>query len=165
VWSADRDRFRPPDAVEAIFERVGLQPVNAVERERNARDFDPESYTLPESAWYDGPAAGVVVRNKRGGRALLRNPAVETDTETEPVEGPPDDVAAEFAPTARLDRLSARLADEGRPVTFQSLYDLTVKTVFRAHHAGLTHPRSTVDPGALRSALAARTRAYLDRSA
>jgi hypothetical protein len=74
-------------------------------------------------------------------------------------------VAREFAPTTRFDRLAARLESEGRPVTFQSLYDLTLETVLRAHHAELHHPGSSVEPGAFRGALAARTRAYLDASA
>lgn len=165
VWSGERDRFRPPDAVEQIFEQLGLHPVNAVEKERNARDFDPESSEFPQSAWYEGPVAGVVVRNKRGGRALIRNPAVETDREVTPVEGSPSEVAAEFAPTERFDRLTARLADEDRPVTFQSLYDLTLETVLRAHHDRLTHSQSSVDLGAFRGALSARTRAYLEQSA
>jgi len=63
--------FRPPDSVAAIFDGVGLDPVNAVAREVNARDFDPDRYAVPASAWRDGPAAGVVVRNKRGGRGRI----------------------------------------------------------------------------------------------
>jgi catechol 2,3-dioxygenase-like lactoylglutathione lyase family enzyme len=162
VWSTGRGQFRPPDATEAIFERLGLHPVNAVEKERNARDFDPEAYTVPESAWYDGPAAGVVVRNKGGGRALLENPAVDTTRTATPFEGSPDEVAAEVAPTARFDRLAARLDAEGRPVTFQSLYELALDAVRRGHHDRLTHSQSSTDPGEFRAALAARTRAYLE---
>ncbi len=69
VWNGER--FRPPDAVAGIFEAVGLPPVNAFERELHTRDFDPDSYDVPHSAWRDGPAAGVVVENKTGFRALL----------------------------------------------------------------------------------------------
>jgi hypothetical protein len=164
VWSADREQFRPPDATEQIFERLGLHPVNAVEKERHARDFDPSSYEFPESAWYDGPVPGVVIRNKRGGRAVLANPAVDCDREVTPVTGTPEEVARELAPDARFARLSSRLADEGRPVTFQSLYEVTLKTVVRAHHDRLTHSQSSVDLGAFRGALAARTRAYIEDS-
>jgi len=164
VWSDGREQFRPPDAAEQIFEQLGLHPVNAVEKERNARDFDPEAYTIPESAWYDGPAAGVVVRNKGGGRALLENPAVDTTRAVAPLDGSPAEVAAAVAPTARFDRLAARLDAEGRPLTFQSLYDLTLETVLRAHHDRLTHSRSSVALGEFRGALAARTRAYLSES-
>lgn len=162
VWSGDREQYRPPDAAAQIFEQLGLHPVNAVEKERNARDFDPESYTMPESAWYDGPAAGVVVRNKRGGRALLKNPSVDTTREITPLDGSPDEVAAAVAPTALFDRLAARLDAEGRPVTFQSLYDLTRETVLRGNHERLTHSQSSVDLSEFRGALTARTRAYLD---
>jgi len=56
------EQFLPPDRAEGIFERLGLEPVNAVEREVRGRDFDPNSYEIPPSAWYDGPAAGVVIR-------------------------------------------------------------------------------------------------------
>ena len=162
MWSGDREQFRPPDAAGQIFEQLGLQPVNAVEKERNARDFDPETYTIPESGWYDGPATGVIVRNKRGGRAVIDNPAVDADRSVVPVEGSPQAVAREFAPDARFDRLAARLDAEGRPVTFQTLYDLTLETVLRAHHDRLTHSQSSVAMGEFRGALAARTKAYLE---
>jgi hypothetical protein len=162
VWSGDREQFRPPDAAEQIFEQLGLHPVNAVEKERNARDFDPESYTVSESAWYDGPAAGVLLVNKRGGRAVIENPAVDTDRSVNPVEGSPEAVAREFAPDARFERLAARLDAEGRPVAFQPLYDLALETVLRAHHDRLTHSQSSVALGEFRGALAARTRAYLE---
>jgi hypothetical protein len=161
VWSGDSEQFRPPDAAEQILDKLGLHPVNAVEQERNARDFDPADYSFPQSAWYDGPAAGVVVRNKRGGRALLANPAVDTARTVEPVDGSPEAVAREFAPDALFDRLVARLDAEGRPVTFQSLYEVTLETVVRAHHDRLTHSQSSVTTGEFRGALAARTRAYL----
>jgi hypothetical protein len=69
VWNGER--FRPPDAVAGIFEAVDLTPVHAFERELHTRDFDPDSYVVPESAWRDGPAKGVVVENKTGSRAVL----------------------------------------------------------------------------------------------
>ncbi|WP_232745062.1 hypothetical protein [Halorubrum aethiopicum] len=55
VWSETAGSFRPPDAAEAIFERLGLDPVNAVERERRARDFDPESYRFRRRRGTTGP--------------------------------------------------------------------------------------------------------------
>jgi len=70
VWSGER--FRPPDAVAGIFGEIGLPPVNAFERELHTRDFDPDSYRIPDSAWRDAPATGVVVENKTGNRAVLR---------------------------------------------------------------------------------------------
>jgi hypothetical protein len=75
VYDGHEERFRPPDAVHGIFERLGLAPVNPLDREVTARDFDPECYATTDSAWYDGPANGVVIHNKAGGRAKRYHPA------------------------------------------------------------------------------------------
>ncbi|MFC6614136.1 RNA ligase family protein [Halopenitus salinus] len=87
VWSDEAGAFRPPDAVESIFEALGLDPVNAIEREVRARDFDPGSYAIPKSEWYDGPAAGVVIRNKSGDRAAMVHPKLEAIDASEASEG------------------------------------------------------------------------------
>jgi len=39
IWSAEAGRFRPPDAVDTIYERLGLEAVNPIEQEVRARDF------------------------------------------------------------------------------------------------------------------------------
>jgi hypothetical protein len=70
VWTPDGG-FRPPDAAEALFGRLGLTSVNAVAKEVRADSFDPASYEFPASKWRDGPAAGVLVRNKTGDCAKL----------------------------------------------------------------------------------------------
>jgi len=71
VWSDETGRFLPPDRIEQIFERLGLQTVPVIERERPAKYFDPTSYEIPNSQFYDGPAEGVVLRNKRDQRAKV----------------------------------------------------------------------------------------------
>jgi hypothetical protein len=161
VWSASKEAFRPPDAAEAIFERLGLDPVNAVGREVHARDFDPDDYELPTSAWYDGPAAGVVVRNKRGGRALVRHPELlETDPPS-PLDAPADEVAARLAPRERFRRLARDLRSSGRSVEFGTLHRLVLDDVYREHHRELTHSQTTVEPGAFRGAVADLTGEFL----
>jgi len=75
----------------------------------NARDFDPEAYAIPDSAWRDGPAAGVVVRNKRQGRGKLLAAGTATDAgETVPEVDVPDDIEAivsEYATDDRFERV------------------------------------------------------------
>lgn len=88
VWTADAGRFRPPDAAAGIFERLGLTPLRAIERECPARDFSADDYAAPPSAWYDGPAAGVLVRNKRGQRACLSTVESSDRPLTEPADRP-----------------------------------------------------------------------------
>lgn len=70
VHGPDRGWY-PPDGVERAFDRLGLRAAEPVERELPARDFHPDRYGPPDSAWYDGPAAGVAIRDKRGARARL----------------------------------------------------------------------------------------------
>jgi hypothetical protein len=164
VWSASKESFRPPDAAEAIFERLGLDPVNAVGREVHARDFDSDDYEPPTSAWYDGPAAGVVVRNKRGGRALVRHPDVPDDDDADPptpLDAPVDEVAAWLAPRDRFQRLARELRAADRPVEFGTLHRLVLDDVYREHHRELTHPQTTVEAGAFRGAVADLTGEFL----
>jgi len=162
VWSGSEATFRPPGAVQAIFERLGLTPVNAIERECNTRDFDPDSYSVPDSAWYDGPAEGVVVRNKRGGRAKLIHPEFPGETPPPDPHLTAESVAAECATDRRFRALEAELTRRGEAVTFGTLYDRAVADVLRTEHGRLRGGSSSVDPSELRSAIAARTRAFLD---
>lgn len=161
VYSADPDAFRPPGAVQGIFERLGLEPINAVERERNTRDFDPDSYEIPDSNWYDGPAAGVVIRNKRGGRAQLLHPAFLHADSPVPVDASADELAEEHVTADRLGTLERTLEDRGVAVSVDALFDRVVTDVVREHHGRLFHDSSSVDMTALRSAVAAQVRAYL----
>jgi hypothetical protein len=159
VWSDDESAFRPPDAAEGIFERLGLHPINTVERERRARDFDPESYDIPASDWYDGPAAGVLVRNKSGGRAVLENTGVGTDAE--PLDLPAEELAEAYATTERFDSVATALRERGIGVTVEALFERVVEAIAREEHARLDAGRERLDETAFRSAVAERARAYL----
>jgi hypothetical protein len=173
VWFDDE--YLLPDRVEKVYRRLGLDPLTTLAAERRAADFDPESYTFPESAWYDEPVAGVLVRNKTGLRAALDNPAVgDGGRDADGVADDPEDgdgnagsastaeaVARQYATRARFDAVAARLREEGREVTFDGLFERTVETLLRAHHDRLFGGREEVDVRALRSAVAERTQAYL----
>lgn len=65
--------FVAVDTAVAAFDRLGLDARNSLEREVPARHFNPDRHAVPDSAWYDGPAAGTVVRRKDGLRALRLN--------------------------------------------------------------------------------------------
>ncbi|WP_435194513.1 hypothetical protein [Natronomonas sp. EA1] len=112
----------PPDAVDRAFDRLGLTPLPPVEKETPAKHFSAERFGLPDSAWYDGPAAGLLLRNKTGGRARVDGElpqvalAADTDeyareTASRWLDGV---ISAQDAPTVEtvLDRLLERLARE-----------------------------------------------------
>ncbi|MFD1569059.1 hypothetical protein [Halorubrum laminariae] len=164
VYSADADAFRPPDAVAAIFDGVGVTAVNAVEREVHARDFDPTDYAIPESAWRDGPAAGVDVRNKRGGRGKIAGDGCGRGTaEDEETDAATDGnaLAETHATPERFDRVVAVLDRRGDPVTVDELADRTVESIARETTVSVGDGNG-VDTEALRVAVVERARAYLD---
>ncbi|AUX10428.1 hypothetical protein AArcSl_2813 [Halalkaliarchaeum desulfuricum] len=161
VWSDDG--FLPPDAADRVFERLGLEPINAVRKEISPRDFDPSPAAIPDSQWYDGPAAGIEIRNTRGPRGKLLHPDldIESGSPPEPITASTSEFAREYATGARLDWIAGRLETHGTPVTVDSLYERLLEDALRRHHRRLHHPESTVDLGALRSELAAIAGEYL----
>lgn len=161
VWSADGEAFRPPDAADNIFERLGLQPVNSFERETHARDFAVDTYEVPQSAWYDGPAAGVVVRNKQGQRGKLLNPAVEADDE-QPSESSTEELAEDATTQARIDAVAATLESAGQPVSVDAVTERLLEMIGRTQPSRFIGPGS-VDTGALRSAIASRVQQSLQQ--
>ena len=161
VWSTD-EGFRPLASIADIFEGLGLQAVNTFDREVRARDFDPESYTIPASAWYDGPAEGVVVRNKRGERAKIIHADFREVDETVPVDAPAEALAATFATPRRFEKLADKLEGRGERVTVDRLYELALEDIVREEHKQLYHGRDPVDMQAFRSEVAALTREFLD---
>jgi hypothetical protein len=137
--------YRPPDLAEQAFERLGLDPVNAVRKELPARDIRPDRYAFPDSAWYEGPVAGVLARNKRGGRALVRNDAVAL---ADPPTVTPETLVAEHVTTDRIDRVVEAL---GEGASVDAVLDRLVETLVREHYAALGE---RVDVTAIRSTAA-----------
>ncbi|AHG03920.1 hypothetical protein HALDL1_10130 [Halobacterium sp. DL1] len=154
VWTADGDRLLPPDAVEALYERLGLQPVNTVQKELRATDFDPGEYELPTSNWYDGPAAGVLIRNKTGDRARLAGPAL--GELPEPFDGDAAAAAEQFVTDERVDSAAEVLQSEGQQADVDAVVERVVEGVAREEYARLFGEDASVDPDAFRSAVAAR---------
>lgn len=160
VWSADADAFRPPDAVQGIFDRLGLDPSNAVEREIHSRDFDPEHYSIPESAWYDGPAAGILLRDKHGGRARLPNREIPDPTDSIDADDA-ESLAAAVATDRRFERVAERLRDRGWELSVDLLQERVLDDIYREEHDRLFAASRTVDESAFETAVATRAQRFL----
>ena len=176
VYDADRGRYLPRDAVQAVFERVGLPAVEPIEKELRAADVDPESYPIPDSAWYDGPAAGVVFHNKGGGRAVRRRRSDGDRPAGDPPDGDrPDDATLEDGPReaddllddlldervtdAWLDRMRAACEAAADPVSVETLTERALEGLARETVA-LTGTDALPEAD-VRSALATRADRYL----
>jgi len=163
VWSADDGTFRPPDAADGIFRRLGLDPVNTFEREAHARDFSVDRYEIPRSAWYDGPAAGVVIRNKQGHRAQLPNPTrSDPAASPEPTQSKPaiDVLVADYASAEQIDAIAASVDADGGAVAVDTVTDHLCAIIGRRHPAAFLGT-DTLDESALRSAVAERVHQQL----
>lgn len=167
---ADAGRFLPPARVEQVVERLGLMPVNAVAKEVRGADFDPAAYEFPESAWRDGPVAGVLVRTKTGRRAVLNNDAVLDDADAGAGDygsaggdavANVDTVLAEYAPASRFQRVARDLDASGRPVTFDAVRERVLDSIYREHAPVFCEGRPPVDVDAFEAAVAERTNAFL----
>ena len=160
VWSATEESFLPPDTVEQVFQRLGLDPLPAIAKEIRAVDFDPESYEIPDSEWADEPAAGVVVRNKRGGRALIERTEPPLGDDGGRFERSATELLDEQLTPALLDRLAGDLEREGWPVTSETLYERALEAAAR-RLGPAPFEDGVVEPAALREAVAGRTSRYL----
>jgi hypothetical protein len=149
-------RLLPADEVAAVAERVGLEPVPTVRAEVRAAHEDPQGVETPPSAYRDGPAAGVVVREKAGVRGARRNDAARRVPDSLP--GEPAAAAAVAVTTRRVRDEAERLAAAGREADFDAVFDRVLEQVYRAEHGRFPHD---VDHGAFRSAAAERVREAL----
>jgi len=164
VWSGDSEAFRPPDAVEGIYDRLDLDPANAIERERNSRDFDPETYEIPKSAWYDGPAAGVVIRDKRGTRAILTNFGISEKSEdpaTSIDAADAESLAAAVATERRFERVADRLRGRGWELSVDVLRERTLDDIHREEHGRLFQGAQSIDRTAFHAAVATHAQQFL----
>lgn len=66
VFDEHQETYLPPDRTRQVLERIGLPAVNTFEREMRAQSFESQFDSMPASDWRDGPAAGIVIRNKTG---------------------------------------------------------------------------------------------------
>lgn len=153
IWHAGREKFLPVDSVEGIYRRLGLHPVNTVARELNVRDFDLETYEFLDSEWYDGPVAGIVIENKRGGRARRDNPAVKAQSDEPELPESPVSLAQDLATDRRLSRVVSRLESQGQPVAFDVVRERLFETIVREEYRRLFGGRQSVDVERFRSAL------------
>lgn len=168
VWDGSRDAFLALDATERAFDRVGLPSANVLRKEVHVRDFDADAPSMPSSAWYDGPVAGVVLRTKTGDRVAAPNPSVDRSRRGD--GSPPDNVttpaeaAAATATEARFERVARAVTADGLPVSFDTLYDRVLGSIYREHHHWLgpeTGEGTAVSPGPFRDAVAERTSRFL----
>ena len=140
VWSEPHDQYFSPDAATGVFDRLGVPTLPAIEKEQLAAHTDltrfDEPADFPPSAWRDGPSAGVLIRDKSGGRAAAWS--------VEPGDTPPAseqrsaaELAASYATADRIEQTVATMSGDGMSVTVDRIRERLVADVSREAYAEL----------------------------
>ena len=151
IWHAGREQFLSVDAVDSIYQRLDLHSANTVAQEVHVRDFDLENYQFPASEWYDGPVAGIVIKNKRGGWAQRSNPAVKAQSNRSELPQSPVALARHLATDRRLSRVVSNIESQSQPVGFDVVRERLFETIVREEYQRLFEGNYRVDVERFRS--------------
>lgn len=130
VYDADREQYLPPNRVQQVFEGVNLATVPIVAKEVRAVDVDPRTYEIPDSKWYDGPAAGLVFTNKAGGKAVVRHDVAADSTATLGSESV-EELLATHVSDAWLDHVVDTCDAAGSRVTVDAVVERAIEQLAR----------------------------------
>lgn len=140
VWSQRQGQFLAPDAATGVFERLGIPTLPTIETEVVAAHTDLERFHdetgFPESEWRAGSVAGVLIRDKSGGRAaawVVDRSATHSET------APPSaaELAERYATPARIDETIAVQQREGVSLTVDSIRDRLIADIARESYVDL----------------------------
>ncbi|TKX84383.1 hypothetical protein EXE43_19210 [Halorubrum sp. SS5] len=151
VWSEPTEQFVPSNRADKVFARLNLTPVNTFQKEVNVRDFSPQQFELPDSAWYDGPAAGVRIENRSGGNALLTEHTVGEQPIEQLAHDEPPAVASELVTDTRVNRAVEAIEAAGNTVTTGGVQTRVFAMIVREEYVRLD--QSGIDVETLRSAV------------
>ncbi|MEA5386753.1 hypothetical protein VB779_06605 [Haloarculaceae archaeon H-GB11] len=167
IWSEQKEKFLSPDAAAGVFDRLGLPTLPAIEKELAAAHADFTRYAdqgeFPQSAWRDGQAAGVLIRDKSGKRAVAwcqeqnQEPASESQSAIE--------LAAEYATDKRIEQTIAALRAGDQSVTVDMICDRLIADVAREAYGDLFSDGEFVASlSAFQSAIAERVQQHQSTS-
>lgn len=165
VWSDERGGYLPPDGAARAYEAVGLSSLPAVEKEADADYTDIDGYAageMPSSAYRDGPAAGVLIRDKSGGRGeAWRTDGAEP--ESEDGDRTPEELGERYATEKRIDRTSEILTEGNEEPTVEAVLERLLADTVRENYSELYRGDELVVPEKeFRSAVAERIRRRLE---
>ncbi|GGC49035.1 hypothetical protein [Haloferax sulfurifontis] len=108
--------------------------MNTFQKEVSVRDFHPDCFEIPESAWYDGPAAGVVIENRGGGRALIQETRVNESAGHEPLNGEPTGVSHSLVTKPRVNRAIKAIETHGKTATTTEIHERVFEMIVREEY-------------------------------
>jgi hypothetical protein len=162
IRSEEKEAYLSPDAATGAYDSLGLSSLPAVEKEAPAEYTDLEIYVsgdMPASEFRDGTAAGVLVRDKSGGRGESWR---EEDTESPSTELSPEEAADRYVTQERIEGAVESLREtEGAP-SVEAVLERVVADTVREEYSNLYGDDDCVfSESDFRSAVAERVRRHL----
>lgn len=151
-----------PHELARVVDALGLPALPTIDTEVHVREIPPSGVEPPETRWGEGTAFGVLYRKKGGGVARsIASQYRGAAPAAEPITGSTEAYAAEVASEATLRALVDGLDARSRPPSVATLTDAALDRALRDAYPRLTHGGTTVEVGALRSAIARRADEFL----
>lgn len=170
IWSDDHDNYFAPDRTVRIYDALGLPTPPAVEKEAQAKYTDPGKYTsgdpseAPDSAYCDGTVAGVIARDKSGGRGVAWWDEVSSEPESPHLDEPPsaEELAETYVPEERIESTVNLLSDTEGGATVERVLEHLIADTVRENYAHLYEGSKPVVPeDEFRSAVGERVQRHL----
>jgi len=162
IWSEETDGYLPPGAASSAYRSLGLSPLPAFEKEADVKYTDIDGYasgSVPESQFYDGRAAGVLVRDKSGGRGEVWRDYSDGDDASGSTA---EELAEEYVTGSEIDRAVGDVSGEG--ASLEGVVDRVVADMVRESYGSLYSGGDAVVPEKkLRSAVGERVRLHVGR--
>jgi hypothetical protein len=133
VYDTTDERWLAPDVAHRVFDHLGVPPLNTFEREVAARHFYVDRYDVPDSAWYDGPPAGIIATDKNGTRAFQYHESFDSEATVETDRRSPAALAEAYITEERVRRVARGLAEH----PFDATFERVLESVFRETTAEL----------------------------
>ncbi|MFC6974796.1 hypothetical protein ACFQL1_09050 [Halomicroarcula sp. GCM10025709] len=167
VYSGRKDQFLSPDSATGVFKRLGIPALSAIDKELNAAHADLSRYEdeseFPPSAWRDRHTAGVLIRDKSGGRGLAW--AEESSSEPTSEAKAATELANEYATKEQITQTIAALREGDQSVTVDTIRDRLVADVTRESYADLfSEEEFLTSLSAFQSAVAERVQQHQSSS-
>ena len=160
VWSDEKDAYLTPDAASSAYESLGLVPLPAFEKETDVGRADLNTYVsgdLPRSRFREAPAAGVLVRDKSGGRGEVRRDVPEKDGERKP----PEEVVSRYVTEDRVQNASNEV-EASENEQFEEVLEKLTEEMVRESYVDLYNGDDPVVPEReIRSAVADHVQRYV----
>lgn len=164
VWVDERDSYLPPDAAYSAYSSLGLTALPAIDKEVTSKYTDFTEYVegeTPGSRYRDGGVAGVLVRDKSGGRG--QEWLVELDGPGSVGSEGVEEIVDRYVTTERIESAIMELRSRSGGASVENVLERVLMGVVREEYSNLHRDGDFVhSERRFRSAVAEKVQRHLE---